>query len=138
MIRDQRPDILLIQETKMKKENLGNIRFSSTMKGIASDVEGASGGLLLLFNDRHFKIEPEFDEDNILFYRFHHLHSNDSWFLLNIYAPNNKRERKNYWSKVGNRVHASDLKKGIILGDFNTPLVDKEKMGGLPLDWESK
>lgn len=35
-------------------------------------------------------------------------------------------------------MHASDLKKCIILGDFNTLLVDKEKMGGLPSDWESK
>ena len=24
------------------------------------------------------------------------------------------------------------------MGDFNTPLVDEEKKGGLPLDWESK
>ena len=24
------------------------------------------------------------------------------------------------------------------MGDFNTPLVDEEKKGGLPSDWESK
>ena len=42
------------------------------------------------------------------------------------------------WIKVGKLVQASDIKKGIILGDFNTLLEDKEKMGGLPLDWESK
>ena len=31
-------------------------------------------------------------------------------------------------------MHTSKLKKGIIMGDFNTPLVDEEKMGGLVPD----
>ena len=33
MIRDQRPNIMLIQETKMKKEVLGKISFSNNMVG---------------------------------------------------------------------------------------------------------
>ena len=50
LIRDQRPDILLIQETKIKKEILGKIKFSNTMSGEASNLEGASRGLLTLYN----------------------------------------------------------------------------------------
>ncbi len=138
MIRDQRPDVFLIQETKMKKERMENIKFNNSMQGIASNSEGASGGLLLLFNDKYFNIVAEYDEDNILFCRVQHLHTNDSWFLVNIYAPNNKRDRKNFWTKVGNMVQDCDIKKGIIMGDFNTPLEDKEKKGGMPPDWESK
>ena len=67
MIRDQRTDLFLIQETKMKKESLEKIKFNNSMKGIASNSEGVSGGLLLLFNDKYFNIVAEFDEDNILF-----------------------------------------------------------------------
>lgn len=118
----------------MKKENLENIKFNSIMNGIASNSQGASGGLLLLFNNRYFNIVPEYDEDNILFYRFHQLQTNSFWFLVNIYAPNNKRERKNYWVKVRKLVQASDIKKGIIMGDFNCLLEDKEKMGRFPPD----
>ena len=55
-----------------------------------------------------------------------------------VYAPNNKRERNNYWSKVGEIVQTSNLNKGIIMGDVDTPLVYEGKMGGLELDWESK
>ena len=65
------------------------------------------------------------------------MYSNESQFLLNLYAPNNKRERNNYWSKVGELVQTSNLKKGIIMGDLNTPLMDEEKMGGLVSDWDS-
>ena len=35
-------------------------------------------------------------------------------------------------------MQSRNLKKGIIMGDFNTPLVDEEKKGGLTPDWESK
>ena len=138
MIRDQRPNIIMIQETKMKNDILGKIKFSNMMSGEALDLEGASGGLLTLFNKKHFRVELDFNDGNILFYRVYHIHSNESQFLLNLYAPNNKRERKNYWTKVGELVQSSNLKKGIIMGDFNTLLVYEEKMGGPILDWENK
>ncbi len=89
----------------MKKESLGNIKFSNIMSGLALDSEGVSGGLLISYNNKHFRFEPKYNDGNILFCRVYHMHSNESWFLLNIlYAPNNKRERKIYWSKVGELV----------------------------------
>ena len=88
MIRDQRPNILMIQETKTKKESLGKVKFSNIMSGEASDSEGASRGLLTLFNNKHFRVESKFSDGNILFYRVYHIQSNESWFLLNLYAPN--------------------------------------------------
>lgn len=54
-----------------------------------------------------------------------HLHSNDYWFLLSVYAPKSKRERKYYWNKIFDMVYNSNLNKGIIMGDFNTPLTDE-------------
>ena len=47
MIRDQRPNIMLIQETKMKKEVLGKISFSNNMVGEAMDSEGCQEVFLL-------------------------------------------------------------------------------------------
>jgi hypothetical protein len=58
--------------------------------------------------------------------------------MLNIYAPNTRRERSNYWRKVILTIQGCNVKKGIIMGDFNTPLTDQEKFGGLALDLESK
>ena len=86
----------MIQETKMKKESLENIKFSNIMSGEASNIEGASGGLLTLYNNKHFRFEKEYNGSNILFCRVYHMHSNERWFLLNLYASNNKRERNNY------------------------------------------
>ena len=66
------------------------------MSGKASNSEGASGGLLTLFKNKHFRVESIFNEGNSLFCKVYHIQSNENWFLLNLYAPDNKRERKNY------------------------------------------
>jgi len=96
MIRDQRPNILMIQETKLKKESLGKISFSNNMSGEASDSKGETRGLLILFNNKQFRFTTLYNDGNILFCKVFHMYSSDTWFLLNVYAPNSKRERKNY------------------------------------------
>lgn len=67
MIRHQRPDIMLIQETKMKKEVLSKISFSNNMVGEAMDSKGSSGGFLTLFNNKLFKFTPLYNDGNIFF-----------------------------------------------------------------------
>ena len=128
----------MIQETKMKKESLRSIKFSNMMSGEASDSVGASRGLLTLYKTNLFRVETIINEGNILLCSVFHIQSKDFWFLLNLYAPNNKRDRKSFWSRAEDLVQKSNMKKGIIMGDFNTPLQDKEKKGGMPQDWESK
>ena len=46
---------MLIQETKMKKDLVGKISFSSCMDGEATNAKGASRGLLKIFNHKHFQ-----------------------------------------------------------------------------------
>lgn len=74
MIRDQRPNIMLIQETKMKKGVLGKISYSINMVGEATDYEGASKGFLTLFNNKQFRFTPLYNDANIHFCKVFHLH----------------------------------------------------------------
>ena len=53
---------MMIQETKMKKDSLGKIKFSNMMSGEASDSKGAPRGLLTLFNNKHFRVQSDFNE----------------------------------------------------------------------------
>lgn len=78
----------------MKREVVNKISFSKSMLSEAMDSEGASGGVMILYNSRAFKLFPIFIADNILLCKVTHIHSDDAWFLLNLYAPNSKRERK--------------------------------------------
>ena len=45
MIRDNRPDILVIQETKMLKDKVESLPIFKSGKVIGNDSVGASGGL---------------------------------------------------------------------------------------------
>lgn len=58
------------------------------MVGEATNSEGVSRGLLTLFNNKNFKVTSMYNEGNTLLCKMFHMNSNDSWFLLNVYAPN--------------------------------------------------
>ena len=138
MIKDQRPNFLLIQETKMKRDLVNKISFSKTMCSDASDLDRASGGVLILYNSRAFKLSSIYNADNALLCEVSHIHSNDSWFILNLYAPNSKRERKSFWDKMHVVIINNNVYKGIIMGEFNSPLSNSDKRGGLALDQDNK
>ena len=54
----------------------------------------------------------------------------DGWYLVNIYAPNSKNHRKKIWDLVS-RFKSKDYNgRWIIIGDFDVPLYDYEKMEG--------
>lgn len=70
MIRDHRPKIMVIQETKMKKINAESIRFSKILVGVATNFEGPFWGLLTLYHSKFFGIQVIYEEGNILFTHF--------------------------------------------------------------------
>ena len=74
MIRDHRPDLFLIQETKMKKEKVEKISFGKGLRNSATNSDGASGGLLTIWKDS-LDANIIFDGDNIL--------------LINFFGPKN-------------------------------------------------
>ena len=66
MIRDQRPNFLPIQETKMRKDMAGKSSFNSNMCGEAMDSKGVTSKVLMLFNNKAFYISTIFNESNTL------------------------------------------------------------------------
>ncbi len=78
MIRDHRPDFLMIQETKMKRDLVKRISFNKAFSYEASNLEGASRGVLILYNSRAFKLSTLFSIHNALLCEVSHIHSNDS------------------------------------------------------------
>ena len=57
---------------------------------------------------------------------------------MNIYALNSKNGRKLFWNRVCNLMANLKDPKCIIMGDFNTPLMVSEKLGGLPSNLERR
>lgn len=130
MVRDNRPDIVLIQETKMSKEKVENIKFFKDNYIIEGSSEGSLGGIATFWNGNSIEGEVISQDNNMTSIRFHHLKDNTSWVLTNIYAPNTKNERKKFWLKIDQAISLFEKESWIVLGDFNTHLKEDEKIGG--------
>ena len=88
----------------------------------------------MVFKKKALKISIAHNEANSLHCKVSHVHSGDSWFILNVYAPNSKRERRVFWMDILDVICNNNINKCVIMGDFNSLLTDEEKSRGLALD----
>ena len=116
--REQKPDFLLLQETKMNKEKAEQIKAFKNYTINASSSEGASGGTILIAS-KYLMIAKITSVDQ-----------KEGWYIVNIYAPNIKHLRKKVWDSISNFKSKDYSRRWIIMGDFNVPLYDHEKLGG--------
>ena len=128
-VRDQKPDFLLLQETKMCKEKVEQIKSFKNYSINASSSEGASGGTLMLWK-KNYSGTILFDSKHLMIAKITNFDQRDGRYLVNIYAPNTKNLRKKIWNSISNFKSKDYHGRWIIMGDFNVPLYDHEKMGG--------
>ena len=93
----QNPDIMVIQETKMEKEKAKSLKSFNIYTIMASSFEGASRSMLIMWNNSLF-IGIFLDANkHFIVVKIHCLTQNKFWYLVNVYAPNNKKARKFFW-----------------------------------------
>lgn len=132
LVKDHKPYICLVQETKMsgcKVEKIKLVVFRDC-KTHYVDVDEASGGIATFWNPRLLTGKIFSTSPNHIATRFTSLKDGSSWIISNIYAPNGKNARKVLWSSIINARLAFPNEKWISLGDFNTPLSNLEKSSG--------
>lgn len=132
MIRDNRPDIMVIQETKMLKDKVESLHLFKNGKILGNDSLGASGGLAVFWASRWIQGEIISQNSNFMNIRFNNSKDNFSWILTNVYAPNTKWGRKALWQEISDQRKLFENENWMVIGDFNTPLKDNEKWGGKP------
>lgn len=121
MIRDNRPDILVIQETKMLKDKVESLPLFKNGKIIDNDSMGALGGLAIFWSSRWIQGELVSQNSNIMNIRFINSRDNFSWILTNVYAPNSKWGRKALWTKISSQKKFFEDDNWIVIRDFTTP-----------------
>ena len=121
----------------MKKEKTEKIPFGKGMNIMAIDSEGALAGLLTIWKNS-LEASILFNEGNILLISFFNPKDQARWFLMNLYAPNTKNRRRFFWTKILDLVINLGGTKGIIMEDFNTPLLSSDKLARLPPNVESR
>jgi exonuclease III len=96
LIREENPQILLIQETKIKgPEALHELQqLRRTSIGVEISARGASGGICTLWNATLYHEESIFEASHWLMVKLKHLPSGKVYHIINVYMPNN------YWEKI--------------------------------------
>lgn len=103
---DNKVDVLLLQETKMKKKTFEKAIASIWPRAsfCVCEAEGASGGIATLWNPSKLKGSFHFDSKNHLEITLEDPGSHESWNLVNIYAPNSSRDRVLLWEQLSEAI----------------------------------
>jgi exonuclease III len=91
-IKEESPDILMLQETKCAGMEVETI-FQHIWKGcnyIQMDSSGASGGLAILWNPSHTILSGPFSTIGTLSSHFEIIGSNHEGIITNVYGPQGK------------------------------------------------
>lgn len=89
MIKQERPQICFLQETKFNSDTLGSIlsRAWVRSKSVAVDAFGASGGLTIAWNLQAIALTDIHASHHIIQASFHILGTNIHGHLTNVYFP---------------------------------------------------
>lgn len=114
-------DIVLLQEMKLSKGNYEHIISKwSYWKSCQFEAQGASRGLLTLWNPKYVQLESISNTSKWKLFRVTHF---DLTFLLvNVYAPNSTTRKNMLWEELDLTFEQSGDEKFVFVGDFNAIL----------------
>ncbi|XP_058766616.1 uncharacterized protein LOC131640222 [Vicia villosa] len=133
-------DIFLLQETKLKSYSIGlaNSFWSTESIGfLASDSEGLSGGLLILWKDSVCVVVHSFRGSGYLGVKVRW--NNLFYYIVNIYSPCSVSLKCVLWSKLLSLKSVFSDGEWLIVGDFNNIKNKEERVGrnvgGMRSEW---
>ena len=94
LVANHKPTILLIQETKLGYFDNTVIR---SLDGVSVETEGASGGLITLWNKDCFSVKACIFNKRCIILAWEMLALKQEVTFCNVYAPNIESKRKKLW-----------------------------------------
>jgi exonuclease III len=132
LVRLARPEVLLIQETKLEEEEFLRVSnvFWKKGPGRAVSARGASGGLATLWDSSKIELVEEAATTHWLFTKLLHKGSGHLVSLFNLYVPVSVNEKKECWDSLALFLNQSNSENLVVAGDLNVTLSLVEKKGG--------
>ena len=132
-LKKDKPSIMIIQETKMKQQQIQAIldKSKSKFEVMAQDAEGSAGGLAILWNPEEVTFENWISLPRILSGVCRIVGTKERIFISGVYGPHLPRDRGNFLKniQVVSKLISEDV--WIIGGDFNLIRGLGEKRGGV-------
>ncbi|XP_057872097.2 uncharacterized protein LOC131078421 [Cryptomeria japonica] len=127
-----RTEIVILIELKLEGEDVE--RFVRVFKGwkcLIVDSIGASGGLGILWKDSVVDIHRVQAERSWQWVEVLSKELHLSFYLINVYGPNNTRELRFVWESLSEVLVSQSDKPFLLGGDFNAILRPSDKSGGI-------
>ena len=128
-IRNQKVDLLCIQETKIQPMSEGVVRSLGPGRFLdwrALDADGAVGGLLICWDKRLLEILDWEEGQYSLSCRFKNVEDGVVWVFTGVYGPFTKEERECLWEEIG-AIRGIWEEPWCLGGDFNITLFQRER-----------
>ena len=128
-IRNQRVDLMCIQETKIHQMSEGVVRSLGLGRFLdwrALDANGTAGGILICWDKRTLEI-LEWEEGQFsLSCRFRNVENGTVWVFTRVYGPFTKEERECLWEEIG-AIRGLWEDPWCVGGDYNITLFQRER-----------
>ena len=131
LVRVMKPEVLLIQETKMEEEALLQVSNTFWKKGPgrAVSARGASGGLATFWDSAKLDLVEEGITTHWLFTKMLHKESGHLVSIFNLYVPVSYTEKKESWDSLKLFLNQHNPENLVVAGDLNVTLALAEKKG---------
>ncbi|WKA02253.1 hypothetical protein VitviT2T_020466 [Vitis vinifera] len=128
-IRNQRVDLMCIQETKIQSMSEGVARSLGSGRFLdwrALDASGTAGGILICWDKRTLEIMDWEEGQFSLSCRFKNVDNGMVWVFTGVYGPFTKEEREWLWEEIG-AIRGLWEDPWCVGGDFNITLFQRER-----------
>ena len=129
IVRLYKPEVLLIQETKLEDVFLLQASKVFWKKGQvkAVSLRGASGGIATYWDTSKFELTSEESNMHWIFTKILHKESGHQVSLFNLYVSVSFSEKISCWDALKSFLSTHSPENVIIAGDLNLTLVSNEK-----------
>ncbi|XP_045791618.1 exodeoxyribonuclease-like [Trifolium pratense] len=130
LVGDQKPFIRCLQETKLSH---CDVFMCSTLWGSSQHAfsyrpsDGASGGLLTLWDTSEVEVWTSETSNHVLWCRGRFVKSGDEFLLANVYAPCDDGAKQRLWDSLSARILLTGRERVCICGDFNAVRQPEER-----------
>eukprot|EP00253_Pinus_taeda_P005541 PITA_05541 len=131
LLQNERPEILLIQETKQSQNEMQKIvDAQKNFLGASSNSRGASGGITTMWNNQRWDCKSSILNQNWLRTNLSSKEENCDLIIYNVYIPNHYREKEQCWKDLKENLDNKQNPNIILAREFNLVLHANEKRGG--------
>eukprot|EP00253_Pinus_taeda_P003329 PITA_03329 len=131
LIQSERPDIILLQETKQSQSDMQKIvDAQKNFLGISNDSRGASGGVAVMWSSHLWDCKSFSLNQNWLKINLVQKDESCDIIIYNVYIPNQFREKEQCWEELKEDINKEHNPNVILAGDLNLVLHANEKRGG--------